>query len=105
MFEGKISEGQLANARTGDSGEEALQDLSWADLAARLAAARDLRQSLPRPEVPKKASFHPASARRIVSDEGKSKQGVNPDDLGHGNQDGANDVGSPHDTLTDSRGN
>ena len=62
-----------------------LQAVSWADLSARLAAARDLRKTLAEDDNGE-GSFHAASARWIadhVPDHLGGKPDVNPNDLGN----------------------
>jgi hypothetical protein len=62
-----------------------LQAVSWADLSARLAAARDLRKALGEDDNGE-GSFDAVSARWIadhVPDHVGGKPDVNPDDLGN----------------------
>lgn len=73
MFEGKPPKA--------DAGAS-LQAVTWADLSARLAAARDLRKALAGDENGE-GSFDAASARWIA-DHAEGKPDVNPDDLGNG---------------------
>jgi hypothetical protein len=72
MFEGKPPKR--------DAGAS-LQAVTWADLSARLAAARDLRNALAEEENGE-GSFDAASARWIA-DHADGKPDVNPDDLGN----------------------
>jgi hypothetical protein len=75
MFEGKPPKH--------DAGAS-LHAVSWADLSARLAAARDLRKALAQDENGE-GSFDAASARWIAdhADLVGGKPDVNPDDLGN----------------------
>ena len=75
MFEGNLS--SVVAGQTGDVG--ALRAVAWSELAAKLAAARDLRASLEGSE----ASFDAGSARRIAAHH-NGKSSINPDDLGNG---------------------
>ncbi len=62
-----------------------LQAVSWADLSARLAAARDLRQELADDDNGE-GSFDAASARWIAdhaAQDAEGKPDVNSDDLGN----------------------
>jgi len=76
MFEGKPP--------SNDAGAS-LQPVSWAELSARLAVARDLRKALGQDDQGE-GSFDAASARWIadhVPDHVADKPDVNPDDLGN----------------------
>ncbi len=61
--------------------------LSWSDLVAKLAAARDLREALTQDEEAALASFDPDCAAHIASHQDKfpddGKRDVNPDGLGN----------------------
>jgi hypothetical protein len=83
MFEGKFPGAGFADGRLGESGEEPLRDLSWSDLAARLAAARDLRASLEESLKSGDGSFDAESARRL-SARGEGKPDINPNGLASG---------------------
>jgi hypothetical protein len=77
MFEGKPLKPDAAAS---------LQAVTWADLSARLAAARDLRKALAEDENGE-GSFDAASARWIAdhaTQDAEGKPDVNPDDLGNG---------------------
>ncbi len=90
MFEGKLPFAPEArSAATGEVPEEALCEMSWADLVAKLAAARDLRASLAEPEDSTLASFDAGSARHLALHHEPMRhedyeRSVNPDDLGNG---------------------
>ena len=83
MFEGKppkIVEAQpFGETQDGD----VLRPLSWGDLVARLAQARDLRASLEGALPESDASFDAGSARCIAAHH-NGKHAVNLDDLGNG---------------------
>ncbi len=75
MFEGKPPKPDAAAS---------LQAVSWADLSARLAAARDLRAAFA--DEHGEGSFDAASARWIAdhaTQDAEGKPDVNPDDLGN----------------------
>jgi hypothetical protein len=77
MFEGKPPKHDVGAS---------LHVVSWADLSARLAAARDLRKAFAQGEDGE-GSFDAASARWIADhadDSVAGKPDVNPDDLGNG---------------------
>jgi hypothetical protein len=71
MFEGK-------SIVPGDSAADALRPLAWSDLAARLAATRDLRASLAVGEKGGEASFDAMSARWIAA-HASGQEGINPE--------------------------
>ena len=71
MFEGKPIQAQ-------ESATDSLRPLAWSDIAARLAATRDLRASLAVGEDGGEASFDAMSARWIAAHRG-GQEGVNPD--------------------------
>ncbi|MCB1454673.1 MAG: hypothetical protein KDJ43_13605 [Rhizobiaceae bacterium] len=99
MFEGKppVAHDSRSSA-TGVMPEDALCELRWSDLVARLAAARELRAELARVDDAALASFDADSARWLAHQhdgyhdehhhEGlhgaHDQGGVNPDDLGNG---------------------
>lgn len=97
MFEGKpLAAHDSRSSATGQMPEDALRELRWSDLVARLAAARDLRAELARAEDVALASFDADSARRLATrhepqhdalDFAQDQDGVNPDDLGNGKAD------------------
>lgn len=69
--------------------ESALCELNWAELTARLAAARELRAELAHSNAAVLASFNAHSARHLASQhdvfrDRDSQPDVNPDDLGNG---------------------
>ena len=94
MFEGKPPIASGANGSNhGDSVNENLCALNWADVVARLAAARDLRRELDSHDDAALASFDAECAQHLASHHGKSpeelatinsKHGVNPDALANG---------------------
>lgn len=88
MFEGKIpsAESRTPHLDGNEQGGE-LRPVSWGDLVARLAAARELRSAL-HEELHSDASFDPDSARRLAA-RGDCKAGVNPEDLVNGKVPGA----------------
>ena len=88
MFEGKIPSAEARTPHLGvkEQGSE-LRPVSWGDLVARLAAARELRSAL-HEELHGEGSFDPDSARRIAA-RGECKAGVNPEDLVNGKVPGA----------------
>ncbi len=84
MFEGKILHDQFSE--TGDG--LALRELAWADLVARLAAARDLRGELDGVAGEAGGGFE-HYAKLACTAQGKGKRAVNRNALGHGKDDGA----------------
>ncbi|KLE34367.1 hypothetical protein [Aurantiacibacter luteus] len=99
MFEGKPPVPPLANGtHTGDSSGAELCALTWSDLVARLAAARDLRREMAANDESGAASFDASSALHIahIGDRDTHTAGrghqllVNPDDLANGKTDGCN---------------
>jgi hypothetical protein len=90
MFEGKpISASESRKSTQGEAEENALCELSWADLVARLSAARELRAELAESDEGTLASFDAESARHLASQHDgfrirDSQRDVNPDDLGNG---------------------
>ncbi|MBH5321353.1 hypothetical protein [Aurantiacibacter sediminis] len=84
----------------GESADEELSALSWSDLVAKLAAARDLRGTLTQEEEAALASFDPDCAAHIASHQDKfpedSKRDVNPNGLGNSKGTGGSVV-SPND--------
>lgn len=95
MFEGKLpTQPKAPLSDNGAAADEALCPLEWNDLKARLAAARELRCELADETIDEDASFDADFARKIAAqhdrrddgydeypDPGKSKRGVNPNDL------------------------
>ncbi len=79
MFEGKPPRPEQAGPLDGPSEGHALRPLEWAELASRLAAARELRASLHSGDAEGEASFDPCCARRIAAHR-DGKEPVNPDD-------------------------
>ena len=90
MFEGKPPIAPDAHiSATGKAPGEELCQLSWSDLVAKLAAARDLRVALAHHDDLAPASFDAGSARHLALHhdllrQDESERGVNPDDLGNG---------------------
>ena len=90
MFEGKpIPAPDSRISAADETVESTLCELSWADLTARLSAARELRAELAQSDEAVLASFNAHSARHIASQhEGfrhdNGQREVNPDDLGNG---------------------
>jgi hypothetical protein len=83
MFEGKpprIAESALFDEQ---SESDVLRTLSWNDLVARLAAARDLRASFAGAGELSDASFDAGSARRIAAHH-NGKHSINLDDSSNG---------------------
>ena len=87
MFEGKP-------IVSGESATDSLRPLAWSDLAARLAASRDLRASLAVGEEGGEASFDAMSARWIAAHRG-GQEGVNPDVSANGKAEGSNGAEVP----------
>lgn len=79
MLETHIPSPDLA----GPSKSAELRAFDWAELAARLAAARDLRGVFTHRRAAVQASFDRATARRFAV-EGNGIPDVNPIGLGHG---------------------
>ncbi len=89
MFEDKPPQPPFANGSEGDdSARDELCALSWSELTAKLAAARDLRGELGNADDAAFASFDPHCAAHIASHSEKlpddGKRDVNPDGLGNG---------------------
>ena len=91
MFEGKIPQPHAANdpgapVGGGSASGDALRELTWNDLRARLQAAREFQASLQseRDEHDEHlASFDANSARHIAA-LADNKHAVNPEDLANG---------------------
>lgn len=94
MFEGKppVAPEALGSAK-GEKPEDALCELSWPELQAKLAAARELRASLAESGTgvgdSTLASFDAESARHLAHHQEPMRQDdyerdVNPNDLGNG---------------------
>jgi len=79
MFEGKLPTPAEAMPLGEAHDGEALRLLSWADLVARLSAARELRASFAGRAAGSDASFDAGSARRIAAHH-NGKHGVNLED-------------------------
>ena len=79
MFEGKLPTPAEALPLGEPQDGEALRLLSWADLVARLSAARELRASFAGRAAGSDASFDASSARRIAAHH-NGKHGVNLED-------------------------
>ena len=78
MYEGNILNlGTVAPLRDTDIGADGLHALSWAELVARLGAARDYHRFANDAERFNQGSFHCASAYYIASF-GQEKPGINP---------------------------
>jgi hypothetical protein len=103
MFERKIPESGRHEPDSAENGEEVLRDLSWPELAARLSAARDLRQELGGATLSGPASFDPGSARSLRAGE-TGKPAINPFDLAHGKQPQGKTAGTSRDANTGNRG-
>ena len=83
MFEGKpprVAESGLFDEPVGS---DVLRTLSWNDLVARLAAARELRGAFAGVGEAGDASFHAGSAARIAAHH-NGKQSINLDDSSNG---------------------
>ena len=87
MFEGKPPFPE-------DPSREVLRPLQWAELASRLAAARDLRASLREGGKGGDASFDAGSARWIAAHR-DDKDRVNPEDLANRKGDWDNGSDAP----------
>lgn len=72
---------------------DSLRELSWSDLRARLAAARDLRLSLAQAGPQDLASFDAPAARHVAA-LANGKDSVNPSDLANGKGTGSNTLAS-----------
>ena|SRR5688500_11323915 len=83
MFEGKPPRIVEALPLGEQADGESLRPLSWGDLVARLAQARELRASLDGVPAASDASFDAGSARCIAAHH-NGKHSVNLDDLGNG---------------------
>ncbi|WP_120076289.1 hypothetical protein [Aurantiacibacter odishensis] len=90
MFEGKpIPAPDSRISAVDETVESTLCELSWADLTARLSAARELRAELAHSDEAVLASFNAHSARHLASQhdgfrDEHDQRDVNPDDLGNG---------------------
>jgi hypothetical protein len=80
-----------------ESATDSLRPLAWSDLAARLAATRDLRASLAVGEEGGVASFDANSARWIAAHR-SGQDGVNPDVSANGKGAGSNGAVAPPDS-------
>ena len=87
MFEGKSIVPE-------ESAADALRPLAWSDLAARLAATRDLRASLAVGEKGGKASFDAMSARWIAAHR-EGQESINPELSGNGKDGGRRGAQAP----------
>src|SRR5690606_13513964 len=83
MFEGKPPSSAVAHPVQEPQERDPLRPLSWSELVARRAAARDLRASFGEGAQGADGSFDARSARRIAAHH-HGKQSVNLDDLGNG---------------------
>jgi hypothetical protein len=83
MFEGKPPRMADSGASEAAPGDDVLRALSWHDLVARLAAARDVRSSSVSSQSHGDGSFDAGSARRIAAHH-HGKQSVNLEDLSDG---------------------
>ena len=83
MFEGKLPIAAEALPYGEPQDGDALRLLSWADLVARLSAARELRASFAGRPAGSDASFDAGSARRIAAHH-NGKHGVNLEDSSYG---------------------
>ncbi len=90
MFEGKLTHApDSRDSATGEKPEDTLCELQWADLVARLTAARELRAELSASHSTVLASFDADSARHLASQyecqlQGDDERDVNPDNLANG---------------------
>ena len=83
MFEGKPPRVAEAHPAGEQVDSEVLRTLSWNDLVARLAAARELRGAFAGVGEAGDASFHPGSAARIAAHH-NGKHSINLDDSSNG---------------------
>lgn len=83
MFEGKPPNPATFHPLGEPLESDALRPLSWSELVARLAAARNLRDSLGGRAPNSKGSFDARSARRMAAHH-DGKRAVNLEDLGNG---------------------
>ena len=83
MFEGKPPRIAEANPVGESVDSEVLRTLSWNDLVARLAAARELRGAFAGVGEAGDASFHAGSAARIAAHH-NGKHSINLDDSSNG---------------------
>ena len=83
MFEGKPPRVAEANPVGEPVDSDVLRTLSWNDLVARLAAARELRGAFAGVGEAGDASFHPGSAARIAAHH-NGKHSINLDDSSNG---------------------
>ena len=84
MFEGKPPRPAEVRALAEEPWEgEALRELSWADLVARLAASRGVRGAYGQDDEGGEASFDALSASRIAAHH-NGKHGVNLDNSSNG---------------------
>ena len=112
MFEGKLPIPGEARARHAPFADEELHALSWSDLVARLAAARDLREVLRHapviPAATPAASFDPDSAQHLAQlhdpAADSSKPAVNPEPSADGKTTWAKDAMRTERTRPVSRG-
>jgi hypothetical protein len=88
MFEGKPPRPEEASLAGRKADGEALRPLEWAELASRLAAARDLRASLNGQDAAGEGSFDAGSARRIAAHR-SGKEAVNPEASADGKGNGS----------------
>ncbi|MEL1251753.1 hypothetical protein [Aurantiacibacter gilvus] len=90
MFEGKPPfSPEAPSAAAEETAGDALSELTWSDLVAKLEAARDLRASLATAEDATLASFDAGSARHLALHQEPTRheeyeRSVNHDDLGNG---------------------
>jgi len=83
MFEGKPPLPGNARPLPQEWEGEALRELTWADLVARLSASRGVRGTVEPADEGGEASFDALSARRLAAHH-NGKWPVNPDDLADG---------------------
>ncbi|APE27572.1 hypothetical protein BMF35_a0743 [Aurantiacibacter gangjinensis] len=102
----------------GDSGtrraDDALCEVEWSDLVARLSAAREMRGQVEQEESESLASFDAHSARHLaahgdgdaVSDalRNQEQRPVNPDGLGNRKDASANSIDHDHGSAAADRG-
>ncbi|MFA7596232.1 MAG: hypothetical protein WCY92_07735 [Novosphingobium sp.] len=103
MFEDKMNSRRLAGARQRTEEGESLRLLSWEELRARLAAARDLRKVMGLRQNGPDASFAADAALHLKEFE-ESIPGVNPNALGNGKASRGRAKGTAQQDSSDDRG-
>lgn len=111
MLEGKpIHPSDSRNSAADTQSDERLCELDWANLVARLCAARELRAELAAHHEMALASFDAESARHLASQiggyrNGEDERDVNPDDLANGKGRAAEGEAHAHRDTPATRGN